>query len=228
MLQIIYSALFKILFSMLTVLIVFGFKSLRSFGFKTVMFLAFTVLFGGIMLLIDVIFSPDGLIYNNGIVYIDISPVTLVISSAVSYLFFWLCTRIFTSVPSTKPHRLTIILFDKSVSFYALADSGNLLKDTLTMSSVIITDFDKIKSILPENSVELFKNGNINNIPDDFSGRFALIPYNTVGGNGLIPAFRPDKVIINGKKCDKKTVIAVEPNKFKTEEYSAIISPELI
>ncbi len=227
-LQIIYSAIFKILFSFLTVLIAFGYKSLRSFGFKAVMFFTFTLLFGGIMLLIDIIFAPNGLIYNNGVVYIDISPVSLVLSCAICYLVFWLCLRIFSSVPTSKPHRITVSLFDKSVSFYALADSGNLLKDTLTLSSVIIADYSKISTIIPESCTQVFKYGSIQNIPDEISGRFALIPFNSIGGSGLIPAFRPDSILINGKKCDKKAVIAVEPNKFKTEDYSAIISPELI
>lgn len=228
-LQIIFSSFFKILFSLIAVLIVFGFKSLRSYAFKTVMFFAFTVFFGGIMLLIDIVFSPEGLIYNNGIVYIDVSPISLVLSSAVCYLIFSLCARFFPRRPSGALHRISIKLFDKTVSFYAVADSGNMLKDNLTMSSVIVADFEKIKALLPQSSLRIFETQDISNYPSPpLSERFALIPFSTVGGCGILPAFRPDEIFIDGKKADKKTIVAVEAQKLKHEEYSALISPELI
>ncbi len=224
----IFTVLFKILFSLLIVLIVFGFKTLRSFAFKAVMFFAFTVLFGGVMLLIDMIFSPQGLIYNNGIIYIDISPVTLVISSGVCYFLFFIGSRIFQRQPSSALHRITVCLFDKSVSFYAIADSGNMLKDVLTFSSVIVADFDKIKSILPENALETFENGDISAPPPPLCERFAVIPFESVGGKGILPAFRPDEILIDGKKTDKKAIIAVETKGLKAQEYSALVSTELV
>ncbi len=33
----------------------------------------------------------------------------------------------------------------------------------------------------------------------EFDGKLMLIPYTTVGGSGLLPAFRPDSLMIDGQ-----------------------------
>ena len=56
---------------------------------------------------------------------------------------------------------------------------------------------------------------------------FRLIPFSSIGEqNGLLPAFLPDEILVNGeKKCD--LVVAVFKGSLsRAGDYNALISPE--
>ena len=63
----------------------------------------------------------------------------------------------------------------------------------------------------------LAKTVSVSDTSCDYVSGIRLVPYNSVGGEGLLPAFKPDsiKVILNGKKyrvrgiysCNKQKVI---------------------
>ena len=55
----------------------------------------------------------------------------------------------------------------------------------------------------------------------ELRGRLRLIAYTAVGGNGMLPAFRPDALTVNGEKRER-TLIALSPY-VSGEGYEAIV-----
>ena len=107
--------------------------------------------------------------------------------------------------------RLRLSLFElnsmvRDVISMSLPDSGNKLKEPFSDYPVIIVD----KSKIPEKCER-------------------LIPCQTVSGEGMLKAFKPDKVIISSSKNKiELTKVYVAFSEVKSKSFSAILSNELI
>lgn len=87
-------------------------------------------------------------------------------------------------------------------SFMALIDTGNRLRDPLTLLPVVVVEVDALREILPPGIKELLQS----RVPEDamlqisdgsWSARWRLIPYRSVGRHGqCLLGFRPDALRI--------------------------------
>ena len=92
-------------------------------------------------------------------------------------------------------------------SFAALLDTGNCLSDPLSGAEVMVVSPGALKPLLPdcaallktEDPVELVTAAAA--VPE-LKGRLRLIPFATVGGTGLLPVFRPERVLVDGRERD--------------------------
>ena len=82
----------------------------------------------------------------------------------------------------------------------AMIDTGNLLKDPITNSPVIIVEKNSLKNILPEEILE--NTGKIINGEYEFSeeylkyaSKFRVLPFSSLGKqNGMLLGFKVDKI----------------------------------
>ena len=58
--------------------------------------------------------------------------------------------------------------------------------------------------------------------------KYRLIPFQSVSGRGLLPAFLPDAVYINNTQCQQKIYIAVCKNNIGNGSIQAMINPEIV
>ena len=59
--------------------------------------------------------------------------------------------------------------------------------------------------------------------------KFRAIPFNTILGSGVMPAFKPEKIKLienNKKETEKDAFIAICRGKFLGENYSALVGPD--
>lgn len=88
----------------------------------------------------------------------------------------------------------------KEQKLRAMIDTGNLLKDPITNSPVVIVEKNKLSNILPEDILE--NTGKIINGQYEFSdeylkyaSRFRVLPFSSLGKqNGMLLGFKVDKV----------------------------------
>ena len=103
-------------------------------------------------------------------------------------------------------YSLSIFVDNNEYKFYAFADSGNKLREPFSDYPVIIVD----KSKMPEKCER-------------------LIPCQTVSGQGMLKAFKPDKIIISsGKNKIEITKVYVALSDVNSKKFSAVLSNELI
>lgn len=176
------------------------------------------------------LFSPPVAI-RNGVVYIDISPIMLVGIILACYIIIRVICRVSgRSVPSQEICWLTIENNAKSVKLIAKTDTGNMLKEPFSNLPVIVADREKLEIVLPSDvSDYLAKTVSASNTSYEYVSGIRLVPYNSVGGEGLLPAFKPDSisVILNGKSTKAEAYIAVTGRKL-SESFSAIVPSEII
>ena len=184
----IYSATISILLS----IIAYGRQNL--FKNSAVLYIL-NCLFNGICLLIWSLTKDKRFIINNNIVYFDLSPLLLIVSTVIIYFAVAAFKQYFGYKNSQNSCKVTIEYGNRSVSVNCLIDSGNLLKDNLTEKPIIIIDKKSGYSLLNVTNLD------INNLYD-LNG-FRLIPTKSISSDGVLISFKADKIVAN---IDKKAL----------------------
>ncbi|MCL1935804.1 MAG: sigma-E processing peptidase SpoIIGA [Defluviitaleaceae bacterium] len=145
-------------------------------------------------------------------------------STIISYISIYFANRYFQKIKMTKKSFCKVEIFkdNKSVSFTALIDTGNSLVDPLNQCPVIIAEQKIVNKIF-----------NINNI-DENKGfeKIRLIPYKTIGNEGILTGFSPDKVIIiNNKQPIETTDVVIGLCDFNLSRkglYQGLLNPSFL
>ena len=193
--------------SLLIVFFSFGFVRASVFLKKTICFYFSNLVFLGVILAIWLSFKPKGIFINNDAVYFDISAKALLLLALLAYLVSILIIKIYNHTISKKEiYSLTVIKNGEQTHLFAFLDSGNRLVEPFSNYPVIIVDKSKL-----EYDAE------------------RVIPYSTVGGEGLLNAFKPDKIIIsNGKNSFESDKVYIAASNVDSKEFSAILNPLLL
>lgn len=197
----------KFFASVLIVLIAFGFVSLSRFLKNLGIFYFSNMLLLGVVLGLWLILKPQGIAIKNNIFYFDIPASALLAAGLAAYLVALVVVRIHNaSLGKNEIYSLTVYYGGDSVHLYAFADSGNKLREPFSNYPVIIADKDKLP----------FETNRI-------------IPFSTVGGEGTLQAFKPDRITVTfGKNKITTDRIYIAKSDVKSKEYSAILNPEIL
>lgn len=186
-----------------------SFHGEKKFLRCTLVFFAVSALFGGALWALSM--------ENDGRLYLPFSFSTLLISFALIYAVMSLIFRRSALSASKRILRVRLQSGGSEVSFFALRDSGNTLFDPISGAGVVI--------ISPSVANGLFGACDWTNAADAalrHSG-MRLIPYSAVGTeSGLMAAFRPDLLELDGRKRDD-LVAAVSPVEISGDGYCAVI-----
>lgn len=228
----------KLLISLVVVLIAFGYKNPIRYIKSAVFFYASNVLFAGGALLLWSFFKTGNIVVKNGAVFYNISPVTLILTTAVVYILSIIVSKIISHRKNVgKEYTVTLKLLGKEVELVGIVDNGNMLSDTLSGSPVIVCDYRKIKPILTDEMIKIFKKQNFelgfyeDIINSGFSERFRVIPFDSLGDSGLMAALIIDGATLKSEQSEeeiKNVIMAVTHKKIAGGEFDVLLNPELI
>lgn len=207
--------------------------SLRAFFRQVAVFLLCNVAFAGIIFALICLFAPGGVAMNNGMVYLDLDFLSLVLTAFASFVVVSLTNRIFHRKQIEDEIVLfTIVVGDKRFSCRALYDSGNRLSDPAFGSPVSIVSYEAIKEFLPY-ELRPFFSGNIFDVYDQdpqWCGRVRFLPAETANGESLLPCFRADQAYVaadSGTYVTFRALIGVTTKGFQHTDYSALVGPDM-
>ncbi len=172
-------------------------------------FLSLSFGFSGMVLLLSQITSNAVVI--GGKPYFQISPLLLFLFTILSYL----CSGLLAKFHGKWENRLDyckIIIegADQQVELFAKIDTGNSLKEPFSGTPVIVAEKEELSKITDDKDM------------------YRLIPYNSLGGSGLLPAFKPKNIYIKKSGKTLECYVAIYDGKLSTGSYNCIICPELI
>ncbi len=226
----------KLLIAAVVVITAFKVHSLLNFLKTVAYFYTVNFLFAGLTVFIWYFFDSNNIIVKNGTVYFNISPIFFIISTLISYIVIRVLEFFMERRENESDFcKLQIIQESKTFNLKAKIDTGHNLKDPFSNKSVVVVEYNYIKDIIPEKIKEYFfdftttKNCNFGD--KITSLKFRVIPFNTVLGSGVMPAFKPEKIkIITDKKkvIEKDVFIAVCKGKLLGENYGALVSPDVL
>ncbi|MGN0490552.1 sigma-E processing peptidase SpoIIGA [Ruminococcus sp.] len=172
--------LFDIASAAAIVFSVFSKCRLKSYIKRVAVYFFISFSFCGIMIFIYTSFKPKGMEIYNDTVYFNISPVVLIILTLACYYILKLIKRLTKGVCGGGICNVEINLSEKTALFSAKIDSGCNVKEPFSGDYVIIAEEDLLDRCIPDGE------------------NIRIIPFNSLGGEGILKGFKPDKIKING------------------------------
>lgn len=125
-------------------------------------------------------------------------------SFALCYTLLGLMSRTRLKRAGRETAQVELKLSGQRAAFRALVDTGNCLTDPVSGAAVMIASpgallplFQEHREILEiKDAVELVE---ISAASPGFPAKLRLLPYANIGGEGMLPVFRPDEVRVNGR-----------------------------
>ena len=191
----------RIVSAFVIVAVAFPRKSYKIYGKTVFCFFAVSMGFAGVMFALWMFMAPSSFYIANGIVYFDISAVTLVVLSLTAYLLLSLFHRIFRVHPiSNRIYEVRVEIDGKTVKLKGYLDTGNTLRDPFLGTPVAVCSIEKILPILPAAIMDYYERvqgspGKNGSLLVETKSPARVIPFQTVGGSGLLVAFRPDHFV---------------------------------
>ena len=220
--------LMRIVPSVTAVLVACGYKNFKAFIRRTAVFYAVSYFYAGVMLGLWLLLKPKNFVVNNGVVYFNFSPLVLLLSAAFCYMLITLVSKLSKRhAPHAKRVRITVETANSAVNGTALVDTGNSVSDIFSGLPVIIVSKKFAEKIYGENvccATAAFDSPHGGPVPA------RLIPYSTINGEGLLPAYKSRQVILGLKGSERRlnnALIAVT-NTDLGEDYDAVINPEIL
>lgn len=99
----------------------------------------------------------------------------------------------FTNGTRHKSQRIRITLGEKSIECDALVDSGNLVKDPMTMNPVVFLKPDVARRLVPREILEL---SDLDRLDSSMRRRIRLIPITSGGATHVVTGVLPDSVVV--------------------------------
>ena len=165
----------------------FGKCKIKQFFKRSAVFFILSFCFCGIMIFIYTAFKPNGMQIYNNIVYFNINPVLLIILTLISYYILKLVKRFTKGEIGNEICDVEIMIGKNNYIFKAKVDTACNVKEPFSGDYVIIIEEKILDGFVP-----IQKNGR-------------MIPFNSLGGDGILQGFKVDKLKING--CEKSNNI---------------------
>ena len=240
----VYSTLIaKVILSISMVYIAYYPKNIKLCLKELLLFYLVSFVFGGCAFALLYIIKPQNILMKNG-VYIGTYPVKVaIIGALVGFIITYLAFKLIKGRITKKNvfYEVTIIFKGKIVEVTAMLDTGNLLKDPISQTPVMLVQKDKLYKIIPKNILDSIEKalGGDENIEIDtkerneYFSKFRIIPFKSIGKqNGMLIGFKADKIKIdiNDNVEDlKNIIIGIYNGKFsKSEKYSALIGLDIL
>lgn len=226
-----HSAVFDILVRLTVSLTVVGvaFGRLRDRLFLRVWAVFFGVSFlaAGVVAGLMALFPSGFWLYRNGTVYLHISPLLLLGCITASYALLCVLGRILSArAGEGGVYTLVIERGGISVQVRALADTGNRLTESFSGWPLVVASYDSVAMLLTDEEQRCARDC----ARAEFVPTLRPVFYRSVGGEGMLAAFRPDRIRVKiGKEsADYSGYVAVLPRGFGAEGYGAVFNPRLI
>lgn len=193
--------LFKIIISMLMILITFKVRNKKQFMMLIKSLYGNSIILGGL-----IYFLNNQISFKNiGIVFIeDKTLLNIIVILISSPIIFYIYSKKNKEDVKKKNllHRVVIKYKNKEFDMLGYLDTGNDIKDPYKKRSVILI-YDKKLNIKIEDAL--------------------LIPFKSVGGSGLLRCIEPDEIIIDGKQIKNKFLVGTSPINIEIKGASCIL-----
>jgi stage II sporulation protein GA (sporulation sigma-E factor processing peptidase) len=133
-----------------------------------------------------------------------------------------LLITVLSDTSKEKSALVKLMLGVRRCEFEALIDTGNLVKDPLSMTPVMFVKKSAAARLIPKNVLEL---ENIDALDKDFRKRIRLIPVTRGGETHVLTGFRVDSVTVTveGKQAEVEMTLAIDKEEGSFGGYEALI-----
>ena len=218
----------------ITVIAFFPVRNKKMLAKTVVMFYVISLLLGGIITFLygflNKIVEKADISEAKGLVRVAV----FLILGAISALCISISNGILKSTVKSKSVFVKLKLDNKTVTFDALVDSGNLLSDPISGKQVIVASMSAVETVLPFDIRRIVRSNccDISDISPRSAKRIRLIPARGIGGSKTFIGIIPDRIEIKetGKNPYRiSAIIAIdEGQRYRFGGYGAVMPSALI
>lgn len=207
---------------------------------QLVLFYVTTFTFGGIATYLIYVLKPQNIIIKNGIYVGTYVLKVIFIGAIVGTIILAIAFKMAKNKLTKKDMicKVKIKLNGKEETVEAMVDTGNMLKEPITGTPVVVVERTSLYELLPKeilNNTESILGGDFEKIPEEIKNEYVpklkLIPFASLGKqNGMLVGIKPEKIeVINEQTEEEKNAIIGIYNKSLTKrgEYKALIGIDL-
>lgn len=180
--------------------------------------------FAGFMLALWAMGQSSGLLMNNGILYLPVSPMLLLLLAAAAYLVMKLLHRITgPREPGSRFCTVSVRSGSRQVVFQGKVDTGSTLTEPFSHRPALVVEKSVLLPVLPSCLKQ-------NTAPENWSEGVRLIPYHAVSGPGFLPGFVPEEMKVSGGEESlvlRDCWIAVCDRQLGDGRFQALIPPAI-
>ncbi len=193
----------------------------RTFCKAAACFWAFSLGLAGFFLFLIRFFAPNRMAVLGNAVYFDLSPLTLFLCTCGAYAVFYVGGKLLPrGSPAVRYLSVTVENQGVSVKLWAKTDTGSNLREPFSGLPVIVCQAGSLKAAAPPGLA-----GPLGGAP--LPQGLRLIPFETLGGTGVLPAFRPQRVFVTKTRAALDCWIAVSEKNLSAGQFNALLNPDL-
>ncbi len=232
----------KVILSILIIYIAFNPQTVKQLWKDVLIFYLTSFVFGGVAFALIYVVKPQDILMKNGL-FLGTYPLkTVLLAAIVAFIILIAAFAIVKTKFSKKDMfcEVEVELNNKKIKTRAMIDTGNLLKEPITNTPVIVLEHTLLYECVPKeilDNLESILGGELVKIPEkvrnEYISKLKLIPFASLGKqNGMLVGIKADslKIIQDDQEKENKNVIVGIYNKSLTKrgEYRALIGMDLI
>lgn len=240
--QIYTSLILKAILAIIMVYVAFNPQSIKKMWKQVLIFYFTSFVFGGVTLYLIYYIKPQEVFMKNGVFVGEYILKVIMLGAIVAFAVIKISLKIIKTKINPKDMycKIKIKLNEKTVETKAMIDTGNLAKEPITNTPVVIVESTLLEDILPRqilNNLEKILCGDLSQISEEMQEKYVselrCIPFSSLGKqNGMLLGIRADEIQIeteDEKKTSNNVIIGIyDKSLTKRGEYRALIGIELI
>ena len=238
----IYSSIIsKIILSIIMTYVAFNPQNVKKMWKQILIFYLTSFVFGGVALYLIYFLKPQDILMKNGMYVGEYALKVIMLGGIVAFVVIKISLKIIKTKINPKDMycKIKIKLNEKEIETTAMVDTGNLVKEPITNTPVIIVESSLLYEILPKeilNNLEGVLSGDLSNIPqevqDEYISKMRCIPFKSLGKeNGMLLGIKSDEIEVlkeDENKIIKNAIIGIyDKSLTKRGEYRALVGIDL-
>lgn len=232
------SIISKIILAIVMVYVAFNPHNMKSMWKQVLIFYLTSFVFGGVALYLIYFIKPQEIFIKNGIFVGGYVLKVVFLGAIMAFIVIKISIKIIKTKINAKDMycKIRIKLNGKEIATNAMIDTGNLAKEPITNTPVVIVESSLLENIVPLNILNNIDNiliGQLDYIDEEYISKLRCIPFSSLGKqSGMLLGIKADEIIVEKEediKVSKNVIIGIyDKSLTKRGEYRALVGLELI
>ncbi len=236
------SIIAKGILAIVMVYVGFNAQDVKKMCKQVLIFYLTSFVFGGVALYLIYFIKPQEILMKNGMFVGEYVLKVILLGGIVAFIIIRISIKIIKTKINSKDMycRIKIKFDNKIIQTKGMIDTGNLAKEPITNTPVIIVESSLLYEVMPKeiiDNVEKILGGDLSVVPEDiqekYKSKLRCIPFSSLGKqNGMLLGIKADEIIIEyeeEEKITKNIIIGIyDKSLTKRGEYRALIGLELV
>ena len=232
----------KFILSVVMIYVAFIPNDLKKMFKQIIIFYLTSFVFGGVALNLIYFLRPENVSIKNGLFTGEYALKAIMLGAIMAFIIIKISIKIIKTKFNSKDMYCNIKLKinEKQIETKAMIDTGNLVKEPITNTPVVIVEKSLLEGIIPKEILKNLENilcGNLENLPqdiqDEYLPKLRCIPFSSLGKeNGMLVGIKISEIVVKSEDEEKKTsniIIGIYGRSLtKNGEYRALVGVDLL